>query len=47
MIKRIGERPFVVDREKLSLLTAKGVTGRALEKKAFEAAEGLIELLRA
>ena len=46
-INRVGERPFMIDREGLSLLTAKGVIGRALEKKAFEAAEGLIELLRA
>jgi hypothetical protein len=46
VIKEIGERPFIVDQEKLALLAARGVMGRALERNALEMAEGLIERLR-
>jgi|GEM_PF-163892 len=43
VIKRAGERPFIVDQERLALLAARGLMGRALERKALETAEGLID----
>ncbi len=41
VVRRTGEPPFVVDREKLALVAREGVIGAALEKKALGVAEGL------
>ncbi len=43
VIKRVGKRPFMVDREGLALLAARRTIGRALENKALEVAKGLQE----
>lgn len=42
VIRRADEAPFLVDREKLAMLTQKGAIGPALEQKAMEIAEDLI-----
>ena len=45
VVRRAGERPFIVDREKLELLVKEGKISRPLEKKAFEVADHLIAKL--
>ena len=42
VVRRAGERPFIVDREKLELLAKEGKINRRLEKKAVEVADHLI-----
>ncbi|MGV8073869.1 MAG: DUF402 domain-containing protein [Syntrophobacteraceae bacterium] len=46
IIRRAGEEPFIIDQEKLSLLAEKGCIGTALEAKALEVAECLMQSLR-
>jgi hypothetical protein len=41
VIRRAGEKPSIIDREKLSLLTRQGQIGSTLEMKAMEIAESL------
>jgi len=45
VIRRAGEDPFMVDREKLALLAQNGVISPALERKALEVAEGIMKNL--
>ena len=45
VVRRAGERPFIVDREKLELLVKEGKISRPLEKKAVEVADHLIAKL--
>jgi hypothetical protein len=42
VVRRAGERPFIVDREKLELLAKEGKVNWRLEKKAVEVADHLI-----
>lgn len=42
VVRRAGEKPFLIDREKLSFLTRQGQIGSALEAKAMETAEALM-----
>jgi len=42
VIRRAGEQPFLIDREKLSLVARQGCIGAALETKAMEVAEELM-----
>ena len=42
LVRRAGEEPQIIDREKLSLLTRRGNIGTSLEAKAIEVAEGLL-----
>jgi hypothetical protein len=45
VIRRAGEAPFMVDREKLALLSQKGSISSALERKAVDVAEELMRTL--
>jgi hypothetical protein len=45
VIRRAGEEPFIVDEEKLTLLTRQGNIGGGLAKKAMETAEELMREL--
>jgi len=42
VIRRAGEEPFVIDREKLGLLSQKGCIGKELEAKALLVAEQIL-----
>jgi hypothetical protein len=42
VVRRAGEPPFIVDREKFELLAKEGKISRQLEKKAAEAAEQIV-----
>jgi probable ribonuclease FAU-1 len=42
VIRRPGERPFLTDREELSIARHKGLIGPGLEKKALEVAEDMM-----
>ena len=46
VIRRVGGKPLIVDREDLALLAKDGGIGAGLEKKALEVAEGLLEKLK-
>ncbi|HYB19549.1 MAG TPA: DUF402 domain-containing protein [Thermodesulfobacteriota bacterium] len=43
VVRRVGERPFLVDRENLAVLTKDGSIGAGLEKKALEVAQNLLK----
>lgn len=45
VIRRAGEAPVMIDREKLSLLTRKGSIGYPLEEKAVAVAEGVMKTI--
>jgi hypothetical protein len=47
VIRRAGEAPFMVDREKLALLAQNGVISSALEARAMEVADELMSRLTA
>jgi len=42
VVRRVGESPFIVDREDLALLVKEGKISRQLEKKATEEAEQIV-----
>lgn len=46
VVRRAGEAPFVVDRDKLANLVKEGFIGAALEKKAMEVVEDLLQRLK-
>ncbi len=46
VVRRVGGKPSIVDREDLALLAKDGGIGAGLEKKALEVAEGLLERLK-
>jgi hypothetical protein len=46
VVKRAGEQPLLIDREKLFMLLNEGRIGRALQTKALEVAEELMRSLR-
>jgi len=46
VVRRVGGKPSIVDREDLALLAKDGGIGAGLEKKALEVAEGLLEKLK-
>jgi len=43
VVRRAGERAFIVDREKVELLEKEGKISQRLEKKAIEVASHLVE----
>jgi hypothetical protein len=45
VIRRAGENPFLIDREKLTLLSRQGSIGPALEAKAMQVADSLMQSL--
>jgi predicted RNA-binding protein associated with RNAse of E/G family len=47
VIRRAGEAPFMVDREKLAFLAQTGAISPDLEQKAMEVAEGLMKHMAA
>ena len=47
VIRRAGDPPFMVDREKLALLAQNGAISPDLERKAMEVAEGLMKNMAA
>ncbi len=46
VVRRVGERPLIVDREDLAVLAKDGSIGVGLGKKALEVAEGLLKKLK-
>jgi len=46
VIRRAGEGPFIVDEERLAILTQQGCIGPDLERKAMDVAEELLTKLR-
>jgi hypothetical protein len=46
VVHRAGQKPFLIDREKLSLLCRKGCISCDLERKALEVAEDLLQTLQ-
>jgi hypothetical protein len=46
VIRRAGQEPFIIDQEKLTLLSVQGSIGNTLESKALEVAEELLRGLR-
>lgn len=46
VVRRVGENPFIVDREDLALLVKDGFIGAGLERKALEVSEELLKKLR-
>lgn len=47
VVRRAGENPFVIDRERLALLGKRGIIGISLQTKAEEVAESIEKILRA
>lgn len=47
VIRRSGESPFVIDREKLQLLSRQGAIGSALEAQVVRVVDSLVQKLRA
>lgn len=45
VVRRAGEKPFLIDREKLSLLTGNGCISKSLEDKAVAVAEEILRRL--
>ena len=45
VVKRPGEPPFVVDRERLELLARQGYVSEELKRKALDTANGIMERL--
>lgn len=46
VVRRAGERPFLVDQERLAILAEEGLIGARLEKKAMEVADELLTRLQ-
>jgi len=46
VVRRAGEAPSIIDREKLALLTRRGSIGPTLERRALQAVQSIIEDIR-
>jgi hypothetical protein len=47
VVRRAGEKPFLVDQKKFAILAREGIIGPALKEKALEVTEGLMRQLTA